>query len=374
MVCLAFASLVLRTSFRLGRETTTTTTTPWIHILQVGAFVAPTEYNSAVVPSRKKGIAPSTKTTRLSALPVVELATTVSSAYGAVLHRHPLATKSLTAGVLCGVGDVLAQSRDNNESNTNSNNYNLQRTLRFASKGCLGGILWTFWYDQIDAFLRFQDIELLDDAVQQSQSQSVSLYALTGALLPASANASILAFAKTHLAAVTTTISILMEQFLWCPLVYGTFEIPVSTLMNGGEPSGIKGEVESKLNGLLVSNAKVWTLANLVIYNAPLEWRLFIGNVIDIFWQSIVSDVSADCGGPGQEECKVDGDGDAVAGENSKTPAALADPNYDEQQRQQGAELMVLASTGDEKERQRNSNDLVGAAAGPSLVAEKSRI
>mmetsp|Transcript_3134 Transcript_3134/g.6679 ORF Transcript_3134/g.6679 Transcript_3134/m.6679 type:complete len:156 (-) Transcript_3134:208-675(-) len=155
-----------------------------------------------------------------------------------------------------------------------------------------------------------------------------------------------------------------MEQFLWCPLVYGTFEIPVSTLMNGGEPSSIRGEVKGKLNGLLVSNAKVWTLANLVIYNAPLEWRLFIGNVIDIFWQSIVSDVSADCGGPGQEECEVEVEvdgGDAIA--------ALFDPNYDEQQ---GEELLVLASTGETKQQQRNSSDLVGV--GTSLVAEKSRI
>mmetsp|Transcript_24643 Transcript_24643/g.50906 ORF Transcript_24643/g.50906 Transcript_24643/m.50906 type:complete len:322 (+) Transcript_24643:166-1131(+) len=196
------------------------------------------------------------------------------------------------------------------------------------------------------------------------QSQSISLYALTGAIFSPSANAAILAFAKAHLAAVTTAVSILMEQFLWCPLVYGTFEIPVSTLMNGGEPSSIRGEVKNKLNGLLVSNAKVWTLANLVIYNAPLEWRLFIGNVIDIFWQSIVSDVSADCGGPGQEECEVEVEvdgGDAIA--------ALFDPNYDEQQ---GEELLVLASTGETKQQQRNSSDLVGV--GTSLVAEKSRI
>jgi len=372
----------------------------------VGAFVAPTECYSAVVSirSRKNDIAKaiaaptsvktSTKTTRLSALPV-ELATTLSGAYGAALHQHPLATKSLTAGVLCGVGDVLAQSRDNNNNdNDNDNNndnesnsgYNLQRTLRFASKGCLGGILWTFWYDQIDGFLQFRDDGLdMDTAADAAtaaaaafeiggdntggsndrvQSQSISLYALTGAIFSPSANAAILAFAKAHLAAVTTAVSILMEQFLWCPLVYGTFEIPVSTLMNGGEPSSIRGEVKNKLNGLLVSNAKVWTLANLVIYNAPLEWRLFIGNVIDIFWQSIVSDVSADCGGPGQEECEVEVEvdgGDAIA--------ALVDPNYDEQQ---GEELLVLASTGETKQQQRNSSDLVGV--GTSLVAEKSRI
>lgn len=258
---------------------------------------------------------PRTRTTRLSSLP--ELATTISGAYGAALLEHPLATKSLTAGALCGVGDALAQSRNSgNEKNTNENettkSYDLLRTLRFAAKGCLGGILWSFWYDQIDGFLRFrEDFEVGGTSVvvvDGEPSRSLSLYALTGAVFPVGANASFLAFAKAHLAAVTTVISILMEQFLWCPLVYGTFEIPIATLLNGGDVASIQGEVKGKLNGLLVSNAKVWTLANLLIYNAPLEWRLLIGNCIDIFWQSIVADVAADCGGPGQEECEVDDD------------------------------------------------------------------
>jgi len=126
----------------------------------------------------------------------------------------------------------------------------------------------------------------------------------------ADAYASLMVLVKSHLGAVTTLLSILLEQFIWCPLVYGTFEIPVSTLMNGGELGGIRKEVDAKLNGLLVSNAKVWTLANLVIYNSPLEWRLFIGNCIDIFWQSIVSDVSADCGKVGGDVCEIPDDDD----------------------------------------------------------------
>lgn len=244
----------------------------------------------------------SLETTKLFSLPqdflaeTISLATMTSGAYGKALLEHPLSTKSLTAGVLCGVGDVVAQNRD-----TTTNDYNLQRTLRFASKGCFGGILWAFWYDGIDGFLRLED----EDATAVGmESSSLSFYTLTGALFSSQVNAAFLGFAKNHVGLVTTMVSILMEQFIWCPLVYGTFEIPVSTLLNGGAPASIGGEIRTKLNGLLVSNAKVWTLANLIIYNAPLEWRLFLGNVIDIFWQSIVSDVSADCGGP-QEECLI---------------------------------------------------------------------
>lgn len=63
--------------------------------------------------------------------------------------------------------------------------------------------------------------------------------------------------------------------------------------------------MDSKLNGLLVSNAKVWTLANVVIYNVPVDWRPAISNVVDILWQSIVSDVAADCGKVDDDVCEV---------------------------------------------------------------------
>lgn len=121
---------------------------------------------------------------------------------------------------------------------------------------------------------------------------------------------------RDHLALVTTALSIVIEQFVWCPVVFGTFEIPVSTLLNGGSFSTIRKEVDSKLNGLLVSNAKVWTLANVIIYNAPVEWRPPISNCVDLLWQSIVSDVAADCGKVEDDVCEVvrdyidDGEGD----------------------------------------------------------------
>merc|ERR1711957_587231 len=133
-----------------------------------------------------------------------------------------------------------------------------------------------------------------------------SLYALAG--LTATTNAPSIGFLKEHVGAVTTLLSMLMEQFLWCPIVYGTFEIPVSTLMNGGELVDVKKEVDAKLDGLLIANAKVWTFANLVVYNTPLEWRLLLVNVIDIFWQGIVSDVAADCGNVEDDVCEIPDD------------------------------------------------------------------
>jgi hypothetical protein len=45
----------------------------------------------------------------------------------------------------------------------------------------------------------------------------------------------------------------------------------------------------------LIDNTKVWTPANLLIYNAPLEFHAALANLVDIFWQSIVSDMAASC-------------------------------------------------------------------------------
>lgn len=52
--------------------------------------------------------------------------------YSRVLHDYPLPTKSLTAGALCGVSDVIAQYRDSSRKE-----FNFRRWIRFAGKSHL---------------------------------------------------------------------------------------------------------------------------------------------------------------------------------------------------------------------------------------------
>mmetsp|Transcript_40982 Transcript_40982/g.86128 ORF Transcript_40982/g.86128 Transcript_40982/m.86128 type:complete len:406 (+) Transcript_40982:199-1416(+) len=217
-----------------------------------------------------------TATITPSSIPSTALAT-----YATLLADHPLPTKSLTSGVLCGISDCIAQFRD-----PSRREFNYGRLIRFAGKGCIGGIIWMFWYDNLDRFL-----DLNND---------VNIYKLIGIT-----GGSAYHWIREHIAIATTLLSILIEQFFWCPIVFGTFEIPVSTLLNGGSFATVPKEVDSKLNGLLLSNAKVWTLANVVIYNAPVAWRPAVSNVVDVLWQSIVSDVAADCGKVGGDICEV---------------------------------------------------------------------
>jgi len=153
-----------------------------------------------------------------------------------------------------------------------------------SGKGCVGGVIWACWYDELDGFL--------------DQDNKFNFFKLFGIVTDQ--------WIKPYLGAFNTILSILIEQFLWCPIVFGFFEIPVSTLLNGGDLSSVKKEVDSKLGSLLISNAKIWTFANLLIYGViPVDYRPIISNIVDVGWQSIVSSVSADCGKVEDDICIV---------------------------------------------------------------------
>ena len=81
--------------------------------------------------------------------------------------------------------------------------------------------------------------------------------------------------------------------------------------MNGGSVTSIPSEVQSKLGGLLVSNAKIWTPANFVIYSLPSEFRILVSSMVDVLWQSVVASVAADCG----KEPAISDPGVAMVGE-----------------------------------------------------------
>jgi len=95
---------------------------------------------------------------------------------------------------------------------------------------------------------------------------------------------------------VRTLMLISIEQFVTCPIVFGCWEIPVSTILNGAPLSKIPREIKDKSGDLLIANAKVWTFANVLIYNVPVQYRTALSSMCDLVWQSIVSEFAARCG------------------------------------------------------------------------------
>lgn len=213
---------------------------------------------------------------------------TIANSYSSALEEQPFITKACTGFFLCGSGDVLAQFRARGKNDPEIDSFepglacapepffDYARLLRFASKGFFGTLLWAFWYDISDVLI--QDESILS-ALESISIRNPSEFTVNTA---------------------RTVSLILAEQFITCPLIYGLWEIPVSTLLNGASPKKIPYEVQSKIVPMLIDNAKIWTWANLVIYNVPLQYRAICGNIMDILWQSIVADYAADCG---KEEC-----------------------------------------------------------------------
>jgi protein Mpv17 len=207
---------------------------------------------------------------------------TIANSYSSALQEQPFITKACTGFFLCGSGDVLAQLRANNNNNNQQFLLDMGRLLRFASKGFFGTLLWAEWYDLSDV--------LIQEETFVSAFQSMSM-----TLVPNNDNLIIILSEWSAPLARTVTL-ILAEQFITCPIIYGMWEIPVSTLLNGASPSKIPKEVKSKMIPMLIDNAKIWTWANLVIYNVPVSYRAICGNVMDVLWQSILSDYASDCG------------------------------------------------------------------------------
>jgi hypothetical protein len=213
----------------------------------------------------------------------------IAEAYSNSLEQYPFVTKGTTGFFLCGIGDVLAQvqGRESSPDDQTSSDIsmleqiNWPRLARFATKGFFGTSIWAAWYDYSDYLLNSDHIlTVLQSAGIIEPSNTVKNMARTGML-------------------------IILEQFVFCPIIYGIWEIPVSTLLNGAPPSRIQYEVKDKLGDMLIENAKVWTLANIFIYNAPLQYRTAMANVMDIIWQSIVSDFAADCGNGDKEDVDI---------------------------------------------------------------------
>ncbi len=55
----------------------------------------------------------------------------------------------------------------------------------------------------------------------------------------------------------------------------------------------LKSDVLIQVPELLVANAKVWTVPNVVIYSLPVEYRVISSNIIDLLWGTIASTIVA---------------------------------------------------------------------------------
>lgn len=216
------------------------------------------------------------------------------NAYSESLQHHPFITKATTGLVLCGIADIIAQVRGTIELNKDVMNMDMnlsmdmntsfrfyvntidkKRLIRFASKGFFSAIIWGSWYDLSAEIISIDNIISLSSSFGLDESLAENNFCM---------------------ALIRTASFMIVEQFVACPIIFGMWEIPAATILNNAPLSRIPYEVQDKLKGMLIANAKVWSLANLIIYNVPVQYRVGLSSVMDIIWQTIVSDIAAQCG------------------------------------------------------------------------------
>jgi ketosteroid isomerase-like protein len=185
----------------------------------------------------------------------------VGKGYASLLDAHPLATKSIQNTLVCLAGDAISQ---------HGQAYDAKRAARYGLKGLGGGFLWSFYFDFADAFA----VHAFDGAAAQVATQ------------------------------------IALEGLVWVPLYVAFYDLPFASVLNGVPLRRVPGVVRESLPPTVLASAKLWTPANLLVYNSPLEFRLLVSNVFDLAWNSVNSNISASCS---EDGCFVSEAPDALA-------------------------------------------------------------
>jgi hypothetical protein len=193
----------------------------------------------------------------------------LADAYNFALAHYTLPTEATTAAVLACLGDCIAQTVDIRDPEKKQESFNAARTRNFFIKGLGSGVIWSIYYRDTDVLCGDWATQLLSTtAVVEANSEFL-------------------------VATVKTVLAVLLEEVIAMPLVMSLWDIPVPAILSGSALSTIPGQVKSKLPELIVENAKVWTLVNILIYNIPVQYRLLVMSVANVFWQSVVSKITS---------------------------------------------------------------------------------
>jgi hypothetical protein len=199
----------------------------------------------------------------------------VVTAYKYGLEYHTLPTEAATAAVLASFGDCLAQARDIlDPEKPQHQEYSLSRTRNFFIKGVGSGVIWSTYYRQTDVLCT----DWATDILAQATTADPSFNMVEGSF---------------GFATVKTVVAVILEDVIACPIVYSLWDIPVPALLSGSPIRTIPNQVKSKIVDLIIENAKVWSVVNIVIYNIPVQYRLLVMSIANVFWQTIVSTITS---------------------------------------------------------------------------------
>jgi hypothetical protein len=191
----------------------------------------------------------------------------LAGVYNFALEHYTLPTEAATGALFAAIGDCIAQNFEINDPEKKQIHYSLNRTRNFLIKGLGSGVIWSVYY-------RDTEVRCGNWATQ---------------LLSGTAKAD----SEVCIATAKTILAVLLEEIIAMPVVMSLWDIPVPAILSGSPLSTIPSLVKSKILELTIENAKVWTFVNILIYNIPVQYRLLLMSVANVFWQTIVSRITS---------------------------------------------------------------------------------
>lgn len=174
--------------------------------------------------------------------------------YQQCLLIAPMPTKMLSTAGMWVAGDLYQQLRS-------GKGYEGKRSWNFFYTGLGYGLLWACFFEVSDAAV---------------------------SAIPGTSGPGRVAMVKR------TVASMAIESMIWAPMCISGYVIPTQVFLKGKGIREVPRAWNKQFKKLLIANIKISTPAQIIIYNAPLEWRTFLVTLGGIIWSAICSKMTAD--------------------------------------------------------------------------------
>ncbi|XP_048412223.1 peroxisomal membrane protein 2 isoform X1 [Stegostoma tigrinum] len=166
-----------------------------------------------------------------------------------LLKKYPVLTKSITSGVLSGLGNVLSQIMEQRGKDPNVKNLTFDGPVRFGVFGLVfTGPLSHYFYHYLD--------KLIPSNVPYSQIKRL-----------------------------------LLDRLMFAPLFLALFFVVIS-LLEGRNLKSLKDKMKTGYWTALKMNWKVWTVFQFININyVPAQFRVLFANLVALFWYAYLASI-----------------------------------------------------------------------------------
>ncbi|KAK2588851.1 hypothetical protein KPH14_001720 [Odynerus spinipes] len=169
---------------------------------------------------------------------------TVIKLYQKLLHKYPVGSQAVQAGVLMALGDQIAQ---NVVERRKFGNLDFIRTSQFASIGFfIGGPATRTWYGILDKYIGSKG-------------------------------------------GIVVVKKVLCDQLLFAPTFLSVLLVSIGTLQ-GNTIDNLKLKLKNDYFEILTNNYKLWPMVQLVnFYFVPLQYQVLVVQSVALLWNTYIS-------------------------------------------------------------------------------------